>query len=256
MIDAGKTVAIVQARMSSSRLPGKVLAEISGLPAIVFMAERLARAKTLDCIVIATSTDSSDDPLAACAQSAGLHCIRGSLPDVLDRFRQAASAKDARHVVRLTGDCPLIDPGLVDEVVNRLKQGNFDYVSNVDPPSYPDGLDCEAFTRGLLERAWNEACLTSEREHVTPFMRSQGGIRRSAITSAIDMSKLRWTVDHPDDLAHVRNLVARVAGDPICADRFDYFRASEHLADNREHVRNEGLAKSQREDSDFKSSHS
>jgi spore coat polysaccharide biosynthesis protein SpsF len=247
-----KRVAIIQARMSSSRFPGKVLAPLAGLPLIVFMVERVRQARLVDRIMVATSTDSTDDPLAHVLAEHGIPCFRGNLNDVLDRFVQCARASLADHVVRLTGDCPLMDADLVDRGLRELAEGGFDYVSNVAPPSYPDGLDVECFTMQALETAWREAKLPSEREHVTPYLRSGvPGIRVSNWSGAADFSALRWTVDHPDDLQHVASLVEACRptdGEttPVSFDRFDLFRAIEKhaLSAGASHLRNEGLLKS------------
>lgn len=240
-----RTVAIIQARMSSSRLPGKVLMEIAGRPAILFMAERVRRARSVDTVCLATSVDASDDALAATAEAAGLAVHRGSLDDVLDRFAGAARAQGAEIVVRLTGDCPLIDADLIDGVVALVAEGGFAYASNVDPPSFPDGLDVEAMAQAALESAAAEARSGSEREHVTPFLRNHPErFRAGRLTAEVDLSALRWTVDYPDDLALVRALAEAVA-DPVAADRFDFLRAQERLGPAANaHARNEGLAAS------------
>jgi len=247
-----RRVAIIQARMSSSRFPGKVLAPLSGMPMIVFMLERVRRAHLVDHVVVATSNDSSDDPLAEELAARGIACFRGDLHDVLDRFVQCARAAHADHVVRLTGDCPLMDADLVDRALAELAVGDADYVSNVAPPTYPDGLDVECFTMAALERAWQEARLPSEREHVTPYLRSGApGIRVRNWSGMADCSALRWTVDHEDDLAHVAALVQACCREPGKStpagfDRFDLYRAIEQgsLGAGAAHFRNEGLLKS------------
>jgi len=241
-----RTVAIIQARMTSSRLPGKVLEPIAGKPAILFMHERVRRARLVDAICLATSVDPSDDALAAAAAEAGIAVHRGSLDDVLDRFIGAARAHAAEIVVRLTGDCPLIDPALIDAVIGTLVGEGCDYASNIDPPVFPDGLDVEVMTAAALESAAAEAGLGSEREHVTPFIRNRPErFRAGHVGAAVDLSALRWTVDYPDDLALVRALAEGVEGDPILADRFDFLRVYERLGGAQgSHARNEGLAAS------------
>jgi spore coat polysaccharide biosynthesis protein SpsF len=242
-----RTVAIIQARMSSSRLPGKVLMPIAGRPAILLMAERVRRARSVDAVCLATSVDPSDDALAACVEEAGIAVYRGSLDDVLERFVGAARVHSAEIVVRLTGDCPLIDPELIDEAAGLIASGGCDYASNSDPPTFPDGLDVEAMTVAALEIASAEATLGSEREHVTLFIRNHPErFRAGHVRSPVDLSALRWTVDYPDDLARVRALAEGVAGDPVLATRSDFLSVDERLgpADNAAHVRNEGLAAS------------
>lgn len=249
MTEAPRTIGIVQARMSSSRLPGKVLEPIADKPAILFMCERLGRSRRLDGICVATSSDGSDDVLAERVRSAGIPLFRGSLEDVLDRFLGAARQERADIVVRLTGDCPLMDPQLVDRVIEARERGDYDYASNVDPPTYPDGLDIEVLTMGALERAHREARLQSEREHVTPYVRNAPGYRRYCHRGLVDLSALRWTVDYPDDLAFVQALTAALTVDPVDADLFDLLRAQDTSAlRDAVHARNEGLAKSLADD--------
>jgi spore coat polysaccharide biosynthesis protein SpsF (cytidylyltransferase family) len=239
-----KRVAIVQARTSSSRLPGKVLAPISGIPMIIFMMKRVARARLLDHFLVATSVEKSDDVLAATTAQYGFDCYRGDLADVLGRFNAAAGHCSADIVVRLTGDCPLMDPDLIDRSIETLMAGNYDYVSNVDPPTFPNGLDVEAFTFDALSRANRDAKATTDREHVTPYIRrNKTQFRQANFRSLADLSGLRWTVDHPDDLEFVRALVGSVAlNNGALTDRFDFLRALEHndskLPKNI-HVRNE-----------------
>lgn len=244
MVSRPRTVAIIQARMSSSRLPGKVLMPIAGMPSILLMCARVRRARSIDAICLATSVDPTDEPLAEAVAAAGIAVHRGSLDDVLDRFAGAAREQGAEIVVRLTGDCPLIDPEVIDRVVGLVAQG-CDYASNSDPPAFPDGLDVEAMTAAALEAAAAEARLGSEREHVTPFIRNHPErFRAGHLGAAVDLSALRWTVDYPDDLAAVRALAEGVA-DPVAADRFDFLRAYEEMgAPANVHARNEGLAAS------------
>jgi len=240
-------VALIQARMSSSRFPGKVLEDLAGRPMIAFMVERVRQARSLDMAAVITSTDPSDDELAAAVESLGLPLYRGSLHDVLDRYAGAAEAFGADVVVRLTGDCPLIDPNIVDAVVRLREATGADYCSNIVPPSYADGFDVECFTRETLDRARREATEPPEREHVTLWMRSSDkGLRHANLEALVDSSHLRLTVDYPDDLALVRRIVAANGGSSSI-DQFDILRCLDAdrglLAVNR-HERNEGLKKS------------
>jgi glutamate-1-semialdehyde 2,1-aminomutase len=208
-----KTVAIVQARMGSTRLPNKVMKQISGVPMIELLLARLARATEVDEIAVATSEDIRNQPLAAHVAALGYRCYRGSENDVLDRYWQAAKAAAADVVVRITGDCPLIDPSLVDEAIRRFKAASVDYHSNTSPPSYPDGLDIEVFTFAALERAAREAEKAFDREHVTPFLRQAGQFRQGSIQNDEDLSALRWTVDEQTDFDVVRNVFEYFAPD-------------------------------------------
>ena len=243
-----RRVAIIQARVSSSRFPRKVLEPLLGLPMIVFMARRVQQARLVDEVLVATSTDPSDDALATVLQTHGIACFRGSLNDVLGRFHDAAVHTRADHVVRLTGDCPLMDADLVDRALSLLATSQADYVSNAAPPSYPDGLDVEAFTMEALRDAWRNAQLPSEREHVTLYLRAgHPHVKTAAWAGVADLSGLRWTVDHRDDLEHVKALISAAGhSSPIGFDRFDIYRGIERhaLTTGADHQRNEGLAKS------------
>lgn len=199
------TLAILQARLSSTRLPGKVLLPILGIPMLLRQIERINRATTIDKLIVATSVDKSDDPLEAALRTSGIPCFRGNLADVLDRFYKAALPYKPAHVVRLTGDCPLADPQVIDTIVAEHIAGRFDYTSNTITPTYPDGLDAEVVTFAALETGWRAADLQTQREHVTPFFKdhpdlfSLGDIRQPT-----DQSAMRWTVDTAEDFAVVR----------------------------------------------------
>jgi glutamate-1-semialdehyde 2,1-aminomutase len=157
-----KTVAVVQARLGSTRLPNKVMREVVGTPLIALLLRRLSGAMRVDEIVVATTDRPVDDTLAHYLESQGFRVFRGSEKDVLDRYYWAAKAAEADVVVRITGDCPLIDPKLVDSIVSVLHESASDYVSNTNPPTFPDGLDVEACTFAVLERAWKEASSVHE----------------------------------------------------------------------------------------------
>jgi spore coat polysaccharide biosynthesis protein SpsF (cytidylyltransferase family) len=215
------------------------------------MAARVRRARSLDGVAIVTSTDPSDVPLVQAAERAGLPVFRGSLDDVLARFCAAADAYRPDVIVRLTGDCPLADPAVIDMVVSARAAGNVDYASNIEPASYPDGLDVECFTREALDRAKAEATLPSQREHVTPWMRSEeAGLARVNVRAVADFSNIRLTVDYPDDLAVIRRIV-ELQGQGSHLDLFDILRivsANPGLLAFNRHDRNEGLAKSLADD--------
>lgn len=198
-----KTVAIVQARMGSTRLPNKVMKPIHGTPMIGILLSRLKKARRIDEIMVATSDDHRNDPLAAYVESLGYAVYRGSENDVLDRYYQAATQAKATRVLRITGDCPLIDAGLVDHVVEAFDKAGADYASNVDPPTYPDGLDTEIFTYAALKRAWEETEKAFDHEHVTPYLRNSGRFSKINVVNDEDVSAERWTVDTPEDFAVV-----------------------------------------------------
>ena len=199
--------AIIQARMGSTRLPGKVLMNIASHPMLWHVVNRVRQSKTLDETVVATSDNASDDSVAAFCEQEGIPCFRGSEDDVLDRYYRAARWIGADTIVRITADCPLIDPVVLDKVVAAYLDGGCDYASNTIERTYPDGLDTEAFSFETLEKAWREARLMSEREHVTPYIWKNGELfKLRQVTQETDLSDLRWTVDEPEDLEFVRKV--------------------------------------------------
>lgn len=206
-----KVVAIVQARMGSTRMPNKVMKPIAGVPMIELLLARLARSSEIDQIVLATSTDERNTPLIEHVQKLGYTCVRGSENDVLDRYLVAARQAQADVVVRITGDCPLIDPGLVDQAIAQFRMENLDYLSNGAPASYPDGLDTEVFTLQALERAGHESQDPFEHEHVTPYLRKPGLFKTGVMRHSEDLSGLRWTVDEPADFEVVSAVFAHFA---------------------------------------------
>lgn len=196
---------IVQARMGSSRFPGKVLADLAGRPLIAHAMARAMATPGVDELVVATTTAAADDVLAALCGRMGVPVFRGSEPDVLDRVYQATRRHACDAVMRVTADCPLLDPLVSGLVVARFREGDVDYASNVHPRTFPDGLDTEVFAVAALERAWREARLPAEREHVTPYFRSHPEIFRCAnVAYSADLSAHRWTVDEPRDLELLR----------------------------------------------------
>jgi spore coat polysaccharide biosynthesis protein SpsF len=237
------TVAIIQARMASSRLPGKVLLDIAGEPMLAHVVARARLARSLDQVVVATTTEPDDEPIQALCEERGLMCYRGSQYDVLDRYYQAALQSQAEVVVRITADCPLIDPDVIDRTVNafmgatsdELKTAKdnlqafdseltgdrhvapgapYDFAANRLPPpwgrTYPIGLDTEVCTFKALEIAWKEAKEPHQREHVMPFFYDhQERFRILLINYTEDYGAMRWTVDTPEDLELVRQVYAR-----------------------------------------------
>lgn len=201
------TVVIVQARMTSTRLPGKVLLPLGGEPMLARLVERLRRVKHANAIVIATTTNASDDAIVALCDRLGVAHRRGSEHDVLSRYAEAAALHHADAVVRVTSDCPLIDPALIDHVIARYQVGDADYVSNMLPPSWPYGMAVEVFSAKALAEAHAEARQAAEREHVTPFLYAQPErYRLYNVTSPVDLSAQRWTVDTPEDHDLVQRL--------------------------------------------------
>lgn len=252
----GRVVAILQARISSRRLPGKVMKPILGRPMLARQLERLRRCRRVDDLVVATSDQPDDDPLAELCAAEGTACFRGSLDDVLNRFHRCAVEQQADHVVRLTGDCPLADPAVIDEVIRFFHAGNYDYASNVLPPTFPDGLDVEIIRFSCLEEADREAVLPSHREHVTPFLRVHPECYRLGnYTGPADLSHLRWTVDEPDDFEFVRQVYERLYPDKpdfTTQDILDLLAHEPALQTiNSKFERNEGTRKSLQADHEF-----
>ncbi|MCK6529421.1 glycosyltransferase family protein [Myxococcota bacterium] len=213
---ARDVVVIVQARMGSTRLPGKVLEDVGGRPMLHRVMERVARARLPARCGIATTTHPRDDAVAAAARDLGVGLFRGSEDDVLARYLGAAGAFAAGAVVRVTADCPLVDPGILDRVVERLGVGDVDYASNTLERAWPRGLDVEAFTVEALERAAREAPPGPDREHVTLWMyRHPGAFRLAGIPADGDHAHHRWTVDTAEDLELVRRIYARLGPDGL-----------------------------------------
>jgi spore coat polysaccharide biosynthesis protein SpsF len=227
-----RVVAIIQGRMSSSRLPGKILADIAGQPMLQRVFIRTSRAASVSQTIFATTTDSSDDPVAEYCEFSGIPFTRGSQFDVLERYFQAAKGAKADVVVRITADCPVIDPELIDNVVNTLLEEEYGFVCNRLPPpwsrTYPIGLDVEACTFKVLEKAWKEAKEPQHREHAMPYIYegvqlsamsrqlseglAQRGFRIALLNHTSDFGDYRWTVDTPEDLEFMRQVYSHFDG--------------------------------------------
>lgn len=240
-------LAILQARTSSSRLYGKVLQPVLGRSMILRELERLERSKEITKLILATSVDESDDELALTVETEGYVVYRGSLDDVLARYYTCAKEYEPEHVVRLTGDCPVIDWRLVDEVIRRHIAEKNDYTRTTD--RFPDGLDTEVMTFAALEQAHRKASLVSEREHVTLYIRKHPELfRLGEVDAQEDWSAMRWTVDEPRDLAlikHVFSLLYPTQPDFCMYDILALLKEhAELLSCNAGILRNEGLIKS------------
>lgn len=209
-----RTVAIVQARMGSTRLPGKTMMPLAGEPMLARVVERSRRARRVDAVVVATTTSPQDDTIASLCRERGWPCERGSEEDVLDRYRAAARAHRADVVVRITSDCPVIDPGIVDALLEAFSRGTWDYASNgLEPRTYPRGLDVEAFTLAALERAWHEDENPEWREHVTAYIQRHPELFRILrYDNDRDLSRHRWTVDTPEDYELMRRIYDHFRG--------------------------------------------
>ena len=243
--------------MSSTRLPDKVMRPILGQPMFLRQVERIRRSRMIDRLITATSVAPSDDLLESVCVQNGLPCFRGSLNDVLDRFYQAARPLKPEHIVRLTADCPLTDPSVIDDVIRFHIDGGFDYTSNCMEPTFPDGLDVEVFKADCLETAWKEAVMQSQREHVTLFIHQQPGrFKLGSFKNNVDLSGLRWTVDELADFELVTMIYESLYPNNPEFSSQDILRLLEERPElkvyNTRYARNEGLEKSLREDAPLK----
>ncbi|MBU3576932.1 aminotransferase class III-fold pyridoxal phosphate-dependent enzyme [Polynucleobacter sp. UK-Kesae-W10] len=211
-----KIVAIVQARMGSTRLPDKVMRLIQGRPMIELLLSRLSKSAEITQIVVATSDDPKNQSLVDHVRNLGYLCVQGSENDVLSRYMRVVDLVDPDIIIRITGDCPLVDPQLVDEFIRAYRVGQVDYCSNVNPPSYPDGLDIEVFSALALRQAALEAKDSFDREHVTPYLRRSEDFKKINLSQSEDLSDLRWTVDEAPDLKVITSV-------------FDYFSPNIHF---------------------------
>lgn len=256
---SGKKVdAVLQARLASTRLPGKLLLPILGKPLLQHVVERIRTAKTIDRIIIATTTNPGDDPICDLAARLDVPAYRGSEQDVLDRYYRTAKQFHIRDIARLTPDDACKDPGIVDLVVGVYLDaaGSLDYVSNNMKPTFPDGVDVEVFSFAALERAWREARLPSEREHVTPFIwKNPALFRLQNVESPVDLAHHHWTVDRENDFILVSEIYKRLyrPGDVfLMKDILALLEREPSLLDiTKDAVRMEGYYKSLREDKDF-----
>lgn len=245
---------IIQARVGSTRLPKKVLKPILGKPAIEREIERVKKIKLAQKIILAIPKGKNDNVLEKIGKKSKVLVFRGSLDDVLDRYYQAAKVFELNTIVRLTGDCPLIDWQIADEVISFYLQNKFDYVSNVRPPTFPDGMDVEVFSFKALEKSWQLAQLKSEREHITSFIANHPKMFKigNLVRNGNDLSFLRLTLDEPKDLILIRKVyiaLYKKKKDFGLEDILKVFMENPNFVKiNQAIKRNEGFLKSLRED--------
>ena len=243
-------LAIIQARMGSTRLPGKVLASIGDRPMLWHVLNRLSYVPVVERTVVATSTEPADNPIVKFCHENQFECFQGSENDVLDRFYRAAKHYAADVIVRITADCPIIDPQVVGKVLNTYLEGTHDYVTNILRYTYPDGQDVEIFSFDALETTWREATLPLEREHVTPYLKTSGRFRTFNVENEVDLSPFnyRWTVDEPADLDFVRAVYDRLGTNGQPFGMTEVLELLDKEADlvqiNQGGIRNEGYYKS------------
>ncbi len=226
------TIAILQARMSSRRLPGKVLREINGRPMIYWQLQRIYRAKNVDKVIVATSTDTTDDPLVDFLNSEEVLYVRGSLDNVKERFDNVITQFPTESFIRLTGDCPLVMPSLIDDLVDAFHEAEVDYLSNTLKPTFPDGLDIEVVKTEAFRKLDNASLSKAEIEHVTYGLYSRTGqFTTQNFVNSQDLSNLRWTVDYQEDLEFVRDVFSYFTGRE---DSFNFIELLDYLGNNRE----------------------
>jgi spore coat polysaccharide biosynthesis protein SpsF (cytidylyltransferase family) len=243
-----RTIAIIQARLNSARLPGKVLLPIGGKPMLGHVIDRVRQAKLIDVAMVATGSRSINQSIIDYCHNAYVYCYAGHDTDVLDRYHEAMWMSKADVIVRITGDCPMMDPALIDHLIEQFCLIDCDYLTNTMPPTYPDGLDVEVFSAAVLARAWAEATLPSEREHVTPWMRSH--CRTVNVTNPRgDESRWRLCVDEQTDLDLIGAIFGELGSDCTWQQALALLRERPDLVVWNAHiVRNSGYAKSMRED--------
>lgn len=249
-----KTVIITQARTGSTRLPGKVLMKINDQELLAIHLERLAKSKQADQVIVATTTNEEDVLIETLSTNLGYTVYRGSEGDVLDRFYQSCKNLQPEWVVRVTSDCPLIDAELIDAVIRQATESDVDYCSNTLIENYPDGQDIEVFKFSALEKAWSEARLNSEREHVTPFIRTNCDFKGGTVFKAGnfpcpgDYSKIRMTVDEQKDFDLIEKLISEIGTDRSWMEYTQYIIDHQLYRINSDIERNEGYYKSVRKD--------
>ena len=239
-----KIVAIVQARLGSKRLPNKVIKVIDGSSMIEILLKRLSRSKLIAKIVVATSIDSKDNKLKLLINKLGYDCEQGSIDNVLNRYICVAEKYEADIVVRITGDCPLVDPEIVDEVINKFKEDSVDYCSNTNPPTFPDGLDVEVFTLDALKKSSSMTTNKSDLEHVTPYLRESGNFKTSCLENEVDLSEMRWTVDESVDFEVISAIFNNFSPDVNFSwlKILELKKSSPDIFKNSSLIRNEGFS--------------
>jgi spore coat polysaccharide biosynthesis protein SpsF len=245
-----KVLLITQARIGSTRLPGKVLLPIGEETLLSVHLKRLRDCTTINQIVVATTFEDGVEGLIDICIKADVDFYQGSLEDVLDRFYQASIEYRPDWVVRVTSDCPLLDPGVVDQVVRKAIERDVDYCANIITEDFPDGQDVEVFKLSALERAWNEATLKSEREHVTPFIRNNSDLKGGELFTAYDVkchsnfNTIRMTVDEKADLIAIRRLIDELGISSTWEEYVEYIIKHSESIGNTNIIRNEGYQKS------------
>ncbi len=244
---------IIQARMGSTRFPGKIMEIIRGKTMLEMVVLRAKRSKKADNVIVATSRNKENTVLSKKAEELGVPCFHGDEDDVLDRYFQCAKRYGSDVIVRITGDCPVIDPAIIDDTISFFEKKGVNYVSNVHPPTFPDGMDVEVFDFASLEKAWKEASLPSEREHVTPYIwKNDKKFTTANLTNKEDLSRYRFTVDEKEDMTFLSEVLKRIDGEDYSME--DLIRVIRNnpklLKINGMYRRNEGFERSIKADKD------
>ena len=242
--DSLRIVAIIQARMGSSRLPGKVLMDLGGETVLARVVRRSRRSRLTHATVVATTESNRDEAVVTECRRLGVNCFRGKEENVLDRYYHAALEHSARLIVRVTSDNPLVDPDLIDETVMTILKSDADYANNRSPRIYPQGLDVEVFTFAALERAHAEARQPYELEHVTPYFYGHPELFQCvSVKRSFDFSHYRWTLDTPEDLQVIREIYERLGNrdDFSWAEALAAVENGAHLASLNSHVAQKAL---------------
>ena len=245
---------IIQARMGSSRLPGKVLMKSgNGKSLLYYVINQLRYCSKVKNLVIATTTNQEDDEIEKFANNNTINVFRGSEKDVLDRYFQCAKKYSFSTIVRITSDCPLIDPQIVDKVIEQFFSGNYDFATNTLIRTFPIGTDVEVFSFSVLETAWKNAQLPSEREHVTPYLRNKGNFKTINVENDTNISNLRLTVDRIEDFELIKEILNNISINPIHLENIlELFSRKPELIEINKHINNnEGFNRSLKEDQEF-----
>jgi spore coat polysaccharide biosynthesis protein SpsF (cytidylyltransferase family) len=252
--------AIIQARMGSTRLPGKVMMDLSGKPVLWHVVDRVSKATRVDYVIVATTIEKEDDKIKTFCNDNNIAVFRGSSEDVLKRYADTARMLkekifDLTLIVRITSDCPLIDPEIIDKIIIKMKNGDYDYVSNTLEPTYPDGLDVEVFTLSALLDADLNASLPSEREHVTSYLKTNPRFRQLNVMNDVNLSSMRWTLDQQEDYYFINNVYKSLYNPKKPFKIYDILellrRRPELILFNNTIGRDEGYKKSLQEDAEY-----
>jgi len=246
-----KPIVIIQVRMGSTRLPGKVLKKLNGITVLESLLNQLNYSKLLNDKIIATTSNSEDDVIVNFCKSKEIKCFRGSQDDVLDRYYNCAKKFSINTIIRITSDCPLMDPQVIDDVIDFYLKNSYDYVNNFYKRTYPYGNDVEIFSIKVLEKVWEKATKPSEREHVTPYIyNNPDEFSLGWIENKENLSEFHWTIDRKEDLIFVQNIFKKISKRPILMkDIIDVIKNDPSLLEiNKNTNPNEGYLKSIKEE--------